>query len=389
MSNRVFGRGLTLSARTLFIIPILLLMLTSWVGVLDKVSKDYVDGAMTRALVAFGTARAINGAISVAQSTTVSVGVGISPGEILDPINDLVEDYSSVMKVAIASLVIQKVLLAVVSETVFKVLLMLSGLALIASLLLKAVAPMNFLFKVFVSLVFLRFVLVAVVVLNGLVNHAFIDERTDTAVKQLSVLPEDLEQEVGVGANSKKSEGSLEGELAALGKELGIARNNLQESRRQLEAAKSRRSLADRLNPFRHDPAQDKAAAAVEKDESKVTELLVSRCNTMRQAAVATADAACGEVPLTARARTMAKSVGEAITEAVKSAAAKIDLAKLRQKVENAVEHMVTAMALFILQTLILPLLFLFVLSKATKSIWGTDLKEMVTRSKPIPEGTG
>jgi hypothetical protein len=107
---------------------------------------------------------------------------------VLDPINDLVEDYSSAMKLAIASLVIQKILLSVVSETVFKVLLSLSGVALIGSVLMKGTAPMNILFKVFVSLAFLRFILVAVVLLNGMVNHAFIDDRRDEAMERLDFL---------------------------------------------------------------------------------------------------------------------------------------------------------------------------------------------------------
>ena len=379
-------RGFVLSGRNLFILPILLLMLTSWVGVLDKVSGDYLDGALAKSVLAFGTARAINGAISVAQSTTVSVGFGagveFSPGEILDPINDLVEDYSSAMKLAIASLVIQKILLTVVSEAVFKVLLTLSGLALITSLLMKVVTPMNFLFRVFVSLVFLRFILVAVVLLNGLVNHAFIDGRRDEAMERLSVLPGDLEQQIGSETNSIKREESAGEELAELERELGIARSGLQESRSQIEATKSGRSLADKLNPFRDDPADDAAAAAIKAGETKVNDLLVKRCDAMRLAGDKNADVACEEVPLMARTRTWAASAGQAISGAVKAAAASIDFSKLRQKVESAVTDMVTAMALFILQTMILPLLFLLALSRATKSIWGMNLKEMVGRSK-------
>ena len=210
METRSWGRSLSVSGRVLFVVSVLILMLVSWAGVLDKVSRDYVDGALAKAVVAFATARAINGAVSVAQSTTVSVGFGagveVSPGEILDPINDLVEDYSSVMKLAIVSLVIQKILLAVVSEALFKVLLTLSGLALVTMLLLKATAPLNLVFRIFVSLAFLRFILVAVVLFNGLVNHAFIDNRRDEATNRLNVLPGDLEQQIAIGANSAKPE---------------------------------------------------------------------------------------------------------------------------------------------------------------------------------------
>lgn len=299
-----------LSGKTLLIVPILLLMLISSVGVLDKVSEGYVNSALTKALIAFGTARAINAAMSVAQSTTVSVEVGVgaqvSPGEVLDPLDDLVEDYSSAMKLAIGSLVIQKILLEVVSDEVFKVLLVVSGMALLAALMMKGTGMLNLCFKVFVSLIFLRFILVAVVVLNGLVNHAFIDERRDQAMEQLSVLPDDLEAQIESGSTALNE--SSDEEMVSAEDESGIASSVI------------------------------------------------------------------------ARMRSAVASAGEAVSGAARAVAATVDLPALRQKVENAVEDMVTAMALFILQTLILPLLFLFALSRASRSIWGLDLQEFVTR---------
>ena len=44
-------------------------------------------------------------------------------GEALDPLNDLVEQYSTLMKYAIASLLVQKLLLTITSNIVFKLLL--------------------------------------------------------------------------------------------------------------------------------------------------------------------------------------------------------------------------------------------------------------------------
>ena len=85
--------------------------------VADDLGEGHVDAALRRALLGYAVARGLNGAISVAQGTEVAVqpagiGVNFAPGEILDPINDLVERFSWIMMLAASSLGVQKVLLA-------------------------------------------------------------------------------------------------------------------------------------------------------------------------------------------------------------------------------------------------------------------------------------
>jgi hypothetical protein len=102
-----------------FFAPLLLVavLLLSWTSPLDTLSTEQVDSGLKRALVTFGTARALNALISVAQGTDVAiepagVGVKFSPGEILDPINDLVEKFSTLMLFASISFGIQKILIS-------------------------------------------------------------------------------------------------------------------------------------------------------------------------------------------------------------------------------------------------------------------------------------
>lgn len=87
-------------------------------GALDRPSERFLEQSLERSLVAFATARALNGVISVAQGTEVAlepagVGVNFSPGEILDPVNDLIERFSWVMLAASGSLGVQKLLLEI------------------------------------------------------------------------------------------------------------------------------------------------------------------------------------------------------------------------------------------------------------------------------------
>ena len=100
-------------------------------GVVDNQSEKYAEQALTRALVTFTAARALNGVISVAQGTEVAAepgGVGFifTPGQILDQINDLVERFSSVLLVAASSLGLQLVLLEITSWWVMTAMLMFS-----------------------------------------------------------------------------------------------------------------------------------------------------------------------------------------------------------------------------------------------------------------------
>jgi hypothetical protein len=93
----------------------------AFLGLVDKQGEMYTDAAFNRALITFGVARGINGVISVAQGTEVAVhpagfGVNFTPGQILDPINDVIEQVSWVMLASTASLGIQKIFLGMSSS---------------------------------------------------------------------------------------------------------------------------------------------------------------------------------------------------------------------------------------------------------------------------------
>lgn len=90
-------------------------------------------------LSVYALARSLNAVISVAQGTEMSiepmgVGLTLAPGEILDPLNDLIEQVSDVLLLASASLGIQQIVLLVADKPVVRIVL--AGVALIAFLLI-------------------------------------------------------------------------------------------------------------------------------------------------------------------------------------------------------------------------------------------------------------
>lgn len=80
---------------------------------LEAQSTAYLDRTLTNAGAAFLIARSLNATISVLQSTTVGALIEVSIGEILDPINDLVERFSWVMLAVTVSVGLQKLLLEI------------------------------------------------------------------------------------------------------------------------------------------------------------------------------------------------------------------------------------------------------------------------------------
>ena len=112
---------LKLSLALLFIISIAFNLSQT----LDTSSKKYIDKAFNRALITFGIAKSLNGVISVAQGTEIAIqpagiGINLTPGQILDPVNDLVERFSWIMLVSSTSLGIQKVFLTMSIWPVFQ-----------------------------------------------------------------------------------------------------------------------------------------------------------------------------------------------------------------------------------------------------------------------------
>lgn len=111
-----------------------ILIAINWLPITDHIADADIDAGFNRALVSFGIAKGLNMVISLLQSTQFSaqplgVGIAISPGELLDPINDLVEQFSNVMLLATVAFGIQKILIGIGGHVLVKSLLSAFGVA--------------------------------------------------------------------------------------------------------------------------------------------------------------------------------------------------------------------------------------------------------------------
>jgi len=172
----------TMAALQRAILPLLLMVLVAcaWFAPLDVPAADKVDAGLKRALVSFATARALNGVISVAQGTEVSlqpggVGATFAPGQLLHPLNDLVGHFSDLMLGASVLFGAQKILLGVGSYWPISTVLTLAALAW-SGLWLRQRRIDPWLSRLLVLFLMLRFAVPAVTLGTDLVWQRFLAE---------------------------------------------------------------------------------------------------------------------------------------------------------------------------------------------------------------------
>ncbi len=86
--------------RIVFVALIAVLVAVSWSAVLDAAALRQLDAGGLRALAAFAVARGLNAGISLLQGTEIAlqpmgVGLTLAVGQVLDPVNDLVEHFAN------------------------------------------------------------------------------------------------------------------------------------------------------------------------------------------------------------------------------------------------------------------------------------------------------
>lgn len=177
-------------------IAIILIVLASQFRVIDGYVESYTDESIKKGAIVFATARGINALVSMAQSTTVEVGLivsgSVSIGEILDPLNDLIERFSFIMTLVLSALVAIKVLLLISAHDFFNYLIVAMGAFSIAVIYFNRRKEGEAVLKFFAIVVFVRFSLGIMVALNSVVDHAFLKDEIDTHEQEIELFKDEL-----------------------------------------------------------------------------------------------------------------------------------------------------------------------------------------------------
>lgn len=170
-------------------------------GIIDNTGERYAGAAFTRALVTFAVARTLNGVISVAQGTEVAVepggvGVNFTVGQVLDPINDLVERFSAVMLVATSSLGLQNILLQMTTWWGTSLLLVVTAVAALVALWVPALndeTVRTIALRILLISVFVRFAVPVLIIGSNLVFDTFLAAEQEAATQALEATRIEIE----------------------------------------------------------------------------------------------------------------------------------------------------------------------------------------------------
>jgi hypothetical protein len=193
----------TRARRVALIVAMLALAVASWWRAIDATALERIDGGMKSAFAAFASARALDALISLAQSGEVSaqvgVGVSVAPGELLDPVNDLVERFSDLMLAATVAFGVQKVMLSIGAH--WAVALAVTAAALGWAALAAAGRPRpSWLPRLMVVLLLARFALPLAAIGSDLLFRAFLAPTEATARAGLDTLRGQAEVAAAPGA---------------------------------------------------------------------------------------------------------------------------------------------------------------------------------------------
>lgn len=188
-----------IARRVILALSLTAMVLCSWLAPLDSTAIQQVDAGLKRALISFATARALNAAISFAQGTEVAVqpmgvGVTLTPGQLLDPVNDLVEQFSTLMLAACVAFGVQKILISIGGYWLVSLVLTIAALGW-AWIYFRQQQPPAWLSRMLVILLMIRFAIPMVTIGTDLLFRKFLvaeytasQQAIDTASGQVTEL---------------------------------------------------------------------------------------------------------------------------------------------------------------------------------------------------------
>jgi len=351
-----------------------------WSGSLDKVALDLIDGAFVNAGIIYGVGRGINALVSMIQSAEISVVlVTVSVGEILDPVNDLIERFSEVMTYALASLALQKVLLVITSSQVFNLLLTLLMLTMVLAHLLKQQVLTVFLFRSVLVLVWLRISFALIILMNTFVDQVFLEQQTQQHFETMSGYQAQLSSAADlISTDTQKLDASalkeieedmsgLKQQAAALAPQIEQQRQKVSDQRNKLLKLKLENGLTYLFS----------TSETIQAEQTKLTELEQTLTGLKRQSTeVAHKREQLQESIDCAEKAEKGESCSwlDWMSKASQTLNIQTKIAALNDQIAHFIESTVLLLTLILLKSILLPLLFWWLVYRVFKVIWNSPM---------------
>lgn len=220
--------------RPLLIALVVVLVAVSSVTTVDRAAEQDFQSLFHRALITFALARTLNGLISVVQGTELAlqpagVGVTLTPGEILDPVNDLVERFSWIMLGATLSLGVQQVLLDIGQWWGTRLVVALLAVAWLAVRLWRGSGDFSeqTLLRALITVLFVRFAVPVALIANEAIYDVFLEARYAESRQVIESVGSEIQaaNEAAEQLSEEKAEG--ESVFQSLGRAMDSARESL------------------------------------------------------------------------------------------------------------------------------------------------------------------
>ncbi len=372
---------------------VLLLVCVCWVGFIDSYAEQYINDSIATSMVSFGVARLFNGTVSVLSTITLQVPLigSIQIGELLDPLNDLVEDFSTIMKFSISSLLIQKLMVEILQTLHFKIFLTLSGVAFIISKFYYQSAHSQA-YKLFVFALACKFSIALVAVASSWVDDAFLKDTIETqnhTLLSFPVTPEALNRQLDLTAEIKQqTEDRLEEEKRKsekLSNDIFILEGNQAENdeyllkiEQDIDALSKNKSLIENLiNKSTEVKILEQRRRATLRKNLQIE----GEIEDLHEALADTDDSILSlESRLADDDISTFQSLRDGFSNMAMAAQKKIT--NFVDTLNVAMENFINLMALFVFKTMVIPLLFLFGMYKVFQKIWNMDLREKLAMNK-------
>ncbi len=175
------------------------LALLAWLPFTQQAGAEASRQGLKRALATYATVRAIDAAISVAKQTEVTlqpggVGPGFGVGQVLDPLDDLVEQFSALMQWVLVAFGLQTMLAQLGAHTAVSLLLTLV-LGALAVLTWRGATTPRWLMRAAVVLLVVRFAVPAYAVAAEFVHRTVLSGQYTEAQRTLDRSRSGIDQE--------------------------------------------------------------------------------------------------------------------------------------------------------------------------------------------------
>jgi hypothetical protein len=353
---------------------ILFVLFISWWGTLDTLASRVNSESITDAAIIYGIARSINAAVSLLQSAEVGAFVGsINPGEALDPINDLIERFSTVMTWSLSSLALQKILLSIFSSYSLKILLTIACLILLYSkLFLQQNKYLKRAWAAFILIAAMRFSVGIACAVTAIVDVGFVQSIEQQSVQAISK----FNASISLGVQEI---GSADNELEETALDLSAQENEL---RAQIESEQDQLfDLERRLSDTPDRPIWDRLTFGDKADEVITLEEAIAQTNISIGALESR-----GEELETQIECNDAERAGESCDSSFARFTRMFSAAnfgEISSSLTETIDDLITVLVSMILTTIIFPLAFLYIAIRLFKVLSMSLLSDFDTRRLP------